>query len=215
MSNNLMVPITDEQAKVLQEAAKFGTRALDTTEKIGAYAAQVVGNLPQNFVGVVIGDYLAQVRIRNWARMWEKTEKVLQARGLKPPYEDLSPAVAIPLLQAAVDETRDELQELWVRLIASAMDPSRRAFARMSFMDIIKRLEPIDAALLRSLRAERGELMPHVVGFLANEHKISQDEAEVSLQNLINLGLLQDLRSNIQRPVLTTTGKVFLRAVGE
>jgi len=43
-------------------------------------------------------------------------------------------SVLMPLLIAAADEERDELQEIWARLLAAAADPSRAGSFRNQFI---------------------------------------------------------------------------------
>jgi len=52
----------------------------------------------------------------------------------------VSPSIAIPLFAAAQDESRDELRELFARLLAAAMDPKRKDLTRGSFTAIVKQL---------------------------------------------------------------------------
>jgi hypothetical protein len=57
-----------------------------------------------------------------------------------------SPSVMIPLIVAAADEERGELTDLWAKLLANAaIDKGRKV--RREFFDVVKQLEPIDAAL--------------------------------------------------------------------
>src|SRR5207302_1314472 len=107
-----LIPISDEQAKAIQEVAKTTGAALELTGKAGAYVGWVLGTVPADLVGVLGGDWLAQVRIRNLARYWERTKEILGDRGMTETTA-VSPSIAVPLLQAAADESREELQELW------------------------------------------------------------------------------------------------------
>jgi hypothetical protein len=47
-------------------------------------------------------------------------------------------------------EDDDELQRIWANLMANAMDPKFSTALRMSFVDIIKSLAPLDAKLLKT-----------------------------------------------------------------
>ena len=51
-----------------------------------------------------------------------KISEILQRRNVQKP-EPVSPSLAIPLISAAYDETRPELQQIWAELLAAAMDP--------------------------------------------------------------------------------------------
>jgi hypothetical protein len=114
----------------------------------------------------------------------------------------VSPSLAIPLLRAAYDETRPQLQELWAHLIAAAMDPQRANRVRRSFIDTVQRLDPLDALVLKRL----GE-MPDNVSFVANlkptQFNVSPDEWEISTSNLYDL-----------RCLTTRLGAVVIHYVG-
>ena len=77
-------------------------------------------------------------------------DKILRRRQVDYP-QPVSPSLAVPLLQAAYDESRPELQELWASLIAAAMDPARSGRVRLSFIDTLKQFDPLDALVLRGV----------------------------------------------------------------
>lgn len=64
---------------------------------------------------------------------------------------DPSPSVVIPLVDAACQESREELQELWAALLANSMIDDGKT-VRRSYIDVMKRLEPADVAVLNVLR---------------------------------------------------------------
>jgi hypothetical protein len=112
MSNELIRPIDPDTAHAIEETAKFGTKLLDSGDKAAGYAAGVVKRLPHNLVGI-IGDWVYHKRIRRWAELQAETKRILDERGVKEPYEDPSPSIALPLIEAAIDETRENLKEIW------------------------------------------------------------------------------------------------------
>jgi hypothetical protein len=80
--------------------------------------------------------------------MNEDLEKDLTAHGVKERIEP-SFTVLMPLLEAAIDENRIELKNIWRRLLANAYDPARSTRVRVSFIEIAKRLDPYDAVILQ------------------------------------------------------------------
>ncbi len=56
--------------------------------------------------------------------------------------------MVLPLLKAAVDENRPELQELWAGLLASWFQPEGGQRVRRAFFDTLAKMEPSDARLL-------------------------------------------------------------------
>src|SRR5262245_40492434 len=130
-----------ESAKAVKAVAETATKALTVAEKAGGYIAGVVGQLPHNVVGIA-NDYFAQVRIRCADKFERKTKAILAGRNI-PEMRELSPSVGVPLIQAAVDEDRDELAELWAAMMANALDPSRMV-PRRGLVEVLKRLEGSD-----------------------------------------------------------------------
>jgi hypothetical protein len=94
-----------------------------------------------------------------------------------------SPSVLIPLLQAAVDEGRAELQDLWAALLANAMvDGGRRV--RRDYFDAVRQMEPMDA-LVFDIIARRPN--PH-----SNEIVTADADVRFIEHQRMELGILPD-----------------------
>ena len=135
------IPVTDEQAKAVQKLADFGTTVVEETGQLARYMGRVLGTAPEDVVGLVIGDPLHFVRTAIAFKYDEWITRLHRNRGVTP--EPVSPSLAIPLLRAAYDESRPELQELWAQLIAAAMDPQR---AKLGEFDEVGRPQTADPA---------------------------------------------------------------------
>ena len=115
---NSLIPISDEQAKLGQEALKL-------LQGLGSFFGKALGSVPEDLAGYLGGDWLRARRVENIAKLLSSTKEKLEARGVK----DTKPAcltLALPILRGAADESREELRDLWARLLAAAMDPSRK-----------------------------------------------------------------------------------------
>jgi abortive infection alpha-like protein len=143
-----LIPISDEQAKAAQEALK-------TLEGLGGYLKETLGTVPQDLVGLLGGDWLKVKRAENLVRTVEKMRERLKARGVEPA-EPPSLSLLLPILVAAAEESRDELQDIWARLLAAAADPSRAKSFRIQFIETVKKMDPLDAAVLRSAAGSGG-----------------------------------------------------------
>jgi hypothetical protein len=128
--------ITDEQAKLAQELVK-------SASGLGGYFADILGDFPKDLFGLLVGDRVKARRIKGIERLWQRTSERLEHRSVDP--EPPSLKYAIPILEAAADEENEELQDLWSRLLAAAMDPNRRDGMRQSFIETVKQMDPIDA----------------------------------------------------------------------
>lgn len=206
------MPVTDEQAKAIQETAKFGQTALNSIRGFGQYIANVLGTLPEDLVGLIATDPLKHIRIRNAEKLKEKTEKILHERGIEQA-QLASPTLAIPLMQAACDESREELQEIWAQLLATAMDPARANTVRKSFIDTVKQMDPLDALVLKM----RNDILKRVVGgnpprYIAEQLEISVEEVEVSVQDLIRLNCARRFNEEDANFLVNAYGKSLIKA---
>jgi len=210
MSNsNSLIPISDEQAKAIQEALK-------TLQGFGGFLRETFGTVPQDVVGLLGGDWLKVRRAENLARILDKTQERLRARRVEAP-EPASLSIGLPILSAAADESRDELQDIWARLLAAAADPARAKSFRLAFIEATKRLDPLDAAVLQGISAAAGgAVTPGMRNSLAGEVHASRDEIDVSIANLTKLELVYSGRLGSADPAhITPFGREFLRAVSD
>ena len=80
-------------------------------------------------------------------RLFQEAMARLADRHVQDPIP-ASLSVALPILQGAADEDRDELVDLWARLLANAMDPNLNS-VRQSIIDAVKKMDPVDAVVLQ------------------------------------------------------------------
>jgi hypothetical protein len=180
MGDDSLIPISDEQAKLGQELVKA---VRDTS----GYFTGILGDLPKDLIGLLIGDRVKAKRIERQAALWHRTREHLRDRGVDDP-EPPSLKYAIPILEAAADEENEELQDLWSRLLAAAMDPNRRDAMRQSFIAAVKRMDPIDALVLKAISENGGAIWePSGCDAVARKLKCSGDEVIVSFDHLAQL----------------------------
>jgi Abortive infection alpha len=210
MTNDI-IPVSDEQAKAIQEALK-------TLQGLGGYMKQTFGTVPQDIVGLLGGDYLKVRRAENLFRMIEKTKKKLEDAHVDR--ADVPPSLSIPIMIAAADESRDELLDLWAALLAAAADPEKSSWFRIKFIEVVKQLDPLDPLVLQSVAGLRPKYPD-----LQNLNNISQplgrthDEVAVSLANLEAVGLAsrvspRDDSPNYHFVETTPLGRELLRTIG-
>lgn len=137
-------------AGAVAETAKATGKAIEAATGFGGWVKQTIGTIPEDLLGIAGGDWLHQQRQRNLARMMAKTEEVRARIGAGVLHEP-SVSVVLPLLTAAANEARPELQDLWAALLASALQPDGGTRVRRAFFDTLSRLEPSDAITLAAL----------------------------------------------------------------
>ena len=114
-----------------------------------------------------------------------------------------SPAVAEPLIEAAMQESRPELQDLWAGLLASAMLEGGQN-TRYEFKEILAKMNPQDAVVFKIVaempNREWGQVTNDING--AYLFKASMDAGlkvgvwEVALKKLEELGCVVPSRWN-------------------
>jgi Abortive infection alpha len=205
MGNDSLIPISDEQAKLLQELIKA---ARDTS----GYFADIFGETPKDLFALLVGDRVKAKRIERLAMLWQRTRERLRERGIAEP-EPPSLKHAIPLLQAAADEENEELQDLWSRLLAAAMDPTRRDALRQSFIQTVKQMDPMDALVLKAI-CDNGRAIwkPPATDLISSKLKCSKDEIMVSIQHLAALDCIPP---NFDQPYMKPFGTLLMNVVSD
>jgi len=170
--------------------------------------------------GEVVGDsWLSEVRKSNREALRRRTEEILRERKVGD-VSGLSPNLAIQILELGQDESRAALIEIWARLLANALDPSRNNL-RLSFIAIVKQMDPQDVMLMRRIvhrgyRAVRDEAgvaasSEATISLLANELNLSEDAVIASLEHLEDLGILANISDSFLWET-TSFGREFFRA---
>jgi hypothetical protein len=205
MSDTSIIPITDEQAKMIGDAIGAGRAA-------GRYMADILGDLPKDCVGWLFGDRMKVRRAERLAELYHGARKRLEEQGIKDP-EPPSLNVALPILIGAADESREELQDLWKRLLAAAMHPRKSRFVRLRFAEAVQRLDPTDALVLDYLQRVSGHFSHSDRSKVAAEIGISVDELLVSMATLSSVALAGEYNSMMSG--LLPLGREFLRAIAD
>jgi hypothetical protein len=199
----------DEHAKQARHHPVLGAAAIDADDKLASYVGRVLGADLEDTAGLSLGDLLRFVRTDIASRYDDLLARILAERGITNP-QPVTPAVAIPLLRAAYDENRAELQDLWTRLLAAAMDPSRADAVRLSFIAAVKQLDPLDARLLLWMSRYSGPEIINVADRASKELNASPDELHISFGNLAKIGCISPETQRGQHPILAPFGRQLL-----
>jgi hypothetical protein len=188
------IPVSDEQAKAIGALSNFGVTIVTETSGLARYMGRVLGTAPHDAVGLVIGDPLHFVREAIAAQYDVLLDKILNRRNVKHT-QPVTPSLAIPLFRGAYDEGRPELQELWAALMASAMDPTRAGRVRLSFIETLRRFDPLDALVLQKRYEHQGDVKPNPVAGIASMLGEQGTEVQISVDNLTVLKCVGKLNS--------------------
>jgi hypothetical protein len=135
-----------EVAKAAGEFAKAGGKVVDASAGFGNWLSKTIGTIPEDLLGIAGGDWLHEQRKRNLLSLQAKTAEIRKRINAGPPQEP-SVSVVLPLLKAASDEARPELQELWAGLLASAFQSDSGQRVRRAFFETLSKMEPADTRL--------------------------------------------------------------------
>lgn len=200
-----------EIAKAVQETAKVVPAVLDAGTDLGKWVAGVLGTLPEDIVGLALGDYVGELRIRNLDRIRRRTDAIHATRGVQNP-QPISPNRAIPAFEAASEESDETLQDLWAALLANAMDPNREVPLDRIFIETLKSFEPLDARVLQHYASAYAaeNIDGRRIDWTADRLHIRPSLAEVSIRRLGKLDCLRHEQGIIW--AITALGQELLTA---
>ena len=153
---------------------------------------------------------------RNWRRVSEKAKEL---RDKVPPerHTEPSPSILIPLVDAACQEDRQELQDLWAALLANSMiDGGRKV--RREYLEVVRKLEPVDVSVLNIYRlplpSTANSNHPNARQSFHRDKRseigLGEDEWLVSVKTLVELGCA--FQNPGQEPTTTPFARMLLAA---
>ena len=151
-------PIT-AVAKAVEETTKTGRALIEAGSDLARFAGKALGTVPEDTIGLLGGDHLHDLRIRNLDKIARKTEEILRTRGVED-LESIGPRALLLALEAASQETDETLQDNWANLLANAMDPNKDTSLQRVFIETLREFEPIDALLLQWTGELSSEMKP-------------------------------------------------------
>ena len=203
-------PFGRETAKAVQEVAKTTDSAIEAGRELASFLNRVLGNPIADAVGLTLSDPIRAARIIALDWYNRRVKEILAKRDLKK-LQGATPRIALEILEAAQDETRDELRELWAQLIANAMDVDAHKYVRIEFVEVLRQLNPLDALVLQRLSSVGNFISPH--HFAQAQHLDSNDTA-TSFLYLHDLKCLQQAADGSYSYKLSPRGIALLKAVG-
>lgn len=184
--------------------------------------ADAVGNVGQSTV-MIGGEWIKLWQMTNAVSVGQKAVKILNKRGItsKEQLRDITTKFGILYVEGASVEDEPELQELWAKLLANALDPHFEGDIRVSFMSIIKDLTPLDIKILDAMHNEffkykKGTNIFEIYfssKILSRMLSISDFIARASIDNLKRCQLVENtqLRTVNTAPVSHPMGRVISR----
>ncbi len=208
--------IPKAHAEAVKALASFGSTVVTEAGSLARYVGKILGTAPHDAVGIVLGEPLHAIRTLIASTLDIKVQRKLEARRVQET-QPVSPSVAIPLIRAAYDESREELQDLWAALIAAAMDPARAQQVRLSFIETLRQFGPLDAFVLKTYIEIQGiENNSDNIGELTTRVSTTEDDAWISVENLRGLNCMQPVVPTMPHRVLISRyGRALVRALSD
>lgn len=144
---------------------------VDLTKEIYKDAASPAVSEVGKVAGRSVKALLSPIRGFLWC--WEKIEEYVEDAVQKKledvPEEQLKspePEIAVPLLQSLTYTAQNEtLREMYIALLANSMDKSKENVVHPSYVEIIRKMNRLDALVFEKLSDERGYIKavnPHI-----------------------------------------------------
>ena len=205
----------DDGNEAIKEIAKVTGKSIDVVNGLGAFFNRMFGDYWKNKFGVR-ADQVFFFRVEQHYKARDKVEKNLKSKGITA-VVPLPPWLADIVEETSLAET-DDLLSLWANLITNGLDPDFTDRIERSYVSILAEFAPIDAicfdAIYSTLRHENKSHAPDAVQFPLNSVLqtlnrnglgVSHNDIEVSLRNLLRLGLV---RPGIERVEGMTLGGI-------
>ena len=180
-------------------------------KEVGRFLQMVIGG-PLKGIGGIASDQVSYWRYKNLLKLKDKVDAIHAERALEGKTAPIPPRYAIPLIDASSTEDDETIQNMWAGLIANATDHNTRLDVKKIYIDVLQKLEPLDALVLIYLSGKGiptlSESGPEEIDIAELEHegvslkdmatsfKISEEEIAGSLVNLHRLECLKVMRPN-------------------
>lgn len=192
--------------KAVEEGAKTIGKGFDLVNK----ASPAISD----FYNFVLGDRVAEQRIRNADKYARETKRIIEERHIKEKRavpEDL----AAPLLEAAMRDPREELQTLYAALTVNALDAAFHDHVRPEFVETVKKWQPIDVRVMQYATSRQEGKAHFAFGEIQTDLQATErrNAVAVSLEHLRTLGCLSSPGQGSF--TVTAYGKEIMRAVSE
>lgn len=225
-----MFEATKESAKAVQEVAKTTGKVVDVVQSTGEFFAPHVDGVLEQVTGMLT-DQLKYMRGVRLIRLRKRFNEELLANGGQENIQKLPMNFVADVLEQGAMEEDDELQDIWVRLLANATSATSEVEPRRSYISIIKDLSTLDAIILEELyKVDQDKDDKAIVtyelpsraytafGLDPKEVPMPSEEIMVSLANLERLGLISYGASwgggeSFQFVNQCTAGKAFMKAI--
>ena len=154
----------------------------DFLQSVGDFFGDFGKDLAKDYMKEGVGSFVQAWRSEQVAhRIKAARQRLKDETGFEP--QPVSPSIGLPLLNAASLEDRPELNEMWERLLSAAMNKNKANSIRQVYIDILKRMDPLDALIFARL-STNGENNSR--DKIAKEIGRNVSQVDISFANLVD-----------------------------
>lgn len=214
-----------EEVEAAKEIAKTAGKVIDAGSSLGKFFGKYLDQ-PLTEISAIATEKLAFRRWKNAMSMADEAARILEARGLQGPTKEIPLNVAVPLLEAASLEEREDLRSIFAKLLANGADADSGVDLQRMYVSIAQELTSRDARNLKAIYDCRVPSAFHEIPVwnLPNpprledpKHEAPSPEVQLSLENLIRLQLISNAMayggsSPVHAVYQSTLGRKFYEA---
>ncbi|MFA6191400.1 MAG: Abi-alpha family protein [Sulfurimonas sp.] len=199
--------LSKEEAVAVVEVAKTTNNAINKGAELTKFIAKLFSPSLNN-LAEICEQYTAVWKIENALKLQDRLNIVLEKRGNPELISQLPLRIGLPLLEAALNEDDDNLQNLWANLLASSMTNENQTKSTKTYIEILKQLDIEDAKLLHTIHMiQPNAIFNKQTGFANIEGK-SVVDISFAVNNLERLGLIQ-VHTKSEKEMQDTKRNIF------
>jgi len=180
-------------SELIQSLPTILQQNLPLFEATGAFFAGAYSDTIKNIAGLAGGNQVKVWQLQQYEKLLKQANFENQKNNVTP--QPMSPSVGLPILENAVLEEREDIIDLWVKLLAAAMDPKRAQNVRYIYAEMLKKMDPTDALVFRELKTT-GNGSNNLCYVLGTKLSLKPTQIEISLANLMDMGCARDPNEN-------------------
>jgi hypothetical protein len=122
---------------------------INIIDEFARFLGRLFGPATKN-ISDILGNETALWKLKNGLRLRDKVEQIRVSRNI-PDSQFAEMRIGVPLIEKAILEDNEDIQDLWASLLASSMQSSDILFVERSFIDTLSSINPKEAHLLRDV----------------------------------------------------------------
>ena len=155
------------------DSTKATGTIVELASKAGGFFARVLNTVPEDFVGLIGGDWLRHKRAQNWIDLELRTRKIIQEKGFDGKWKTISPKFFIEWSESASLESDDSIKRIWSNLMAATLDPKQRLDEEPFLIDALKMVDKATASAFSKIYSasyhDKDVLDPYIVTYTSIE----------------------------------------------